>query len=612
MDEKNRYLEEYYKNEYDANKQMAIANVLGGVFILIVWVLYLTNVFTIHGGLRIVIDIMLPIDALILFSPIFYIKSKHIKKPGFKYFVIFSFVLVIGVLNMFIPKHATLGWAICIILTNHYYNPKLGRTVFITVLASVLVCMYIAMFIGEYDPYLLGNGIIKDGEILWPNVPSERLEMLNNMIRNGENRFIKVFFLYYLPRSAALTIIFFVCNSLNKRTYNLLVSEIRVNSSQEKINTELNVAKDIQLATLPREFVTNQDVEVLAEIKAAKEVGGDFYDYVNIDDTHIAIVIGDVSGKGIPAAMFMMKTITCFKNFIRKDKTPAEILREVNASIFDGNDAKMFVTCFLGILDTKTGTFEYANAGHCAPVIGSNRHYRYLHCKTGFILGVTKDVYVFDEKTELKKNETVMLYTDGITEARNKKGEFYGDIRFLNFLNSRDFTCTLQVHHDLKDSIAHFTQGAEQSDDITFLSLKYQGDKCEIAEELFDINTNPVSEMLDYIENFCQKNGLNKEFTNRLLVVGDEMLSNIKTHGYKNQEGTIFIRLVKNFTTNEFSITIIDKAPAFNQLEVNNSSIADQNAQAGGLGILIVKNLMDEYAYDYINEKNILILRKKF
>ena len=204
MDEKNRYLEEYYKNEYDANKQMAIATVLGGVFILIVWVLYLTNVFTIHGGLRIVIDIMLPIDALILFSPIFYIKSRHIKKPGFKYFVIFSFVLVIGVLNMFIPKHATLGWAICIILTNHYYNPKLGRTVFITVLVSVLVCMYVAMFIGEYDPYLLGNGVIKDGEILWPNVPSERLEMLSNMIRNGENRFIKVFFLYYLPRSAAL------------------------------------------------------------------------------------------------------------------------------------------------------------------------------------------------------------------------------------------------------------------------------------------------------------------------------------------------------------------------------------------------------------------------
>ena len=616
MDERARYLEEYYKNEYDANKQMALANAFGGVFVLIIWILYLTGVFTIHGGLFIIISIMLPIDAIILFTPVLYIKSHHIKKPGFKYFVIFSFILVMALLNMFIPKHATLGWAICIILTNHYYNPKLGKVVFFTVLGAVLVCMYAGMFIGEYDPHLLGEGVVDaNGVIQWPDGPKERWDMLINMANNGNNRFLKVFLLYYLPRSAMLTIIFFVCNSLNKRTYKLLVNEIAVNTSQQKMNTELNVAKDIQLATLPKEFITNQDVEVLAEIKAAKEVGGDFYDYFNVDDEHIAVVIGDVSGKGIPAAMFMMKTITCFKNFIRKNKSPAEILREVNHSIYDGNEAKMFVTCFLGILNTKTGIFEYANAGHCKPVIGNNRHYRYLNCQTGFILGATENAFVTDEQIELKKNESVILYTDGITEAKNPQGELYGDIRFLNFLNSHNFTCTLQVHHDLKDSVANFVKDAEQSDDITFLTLTFQGDKCNMEEREYDTAKNQISEMLSFIEDFCQKNKIDKQFTHQLLIVGDELLSNIKKHGYKDNDGTIFIRLVNNLTTNEFSITIIDKAPAFNQFSVNNSSIKDKdanNTKEGGLGILIVKKLMDEYVYDYINEKNIVVLRKKF
>ena len=170
MDKRERELEEYYKeyyrNEYDANKQMALANAFGGIFILIIWILYLTGVFTIHGGLFIVVSIMLPIDALILFTPVFYIKTKYIQKPGFKYFVIFSFILVMGLLNMFIPKHATLGWAICIILTNHYYNPKLGKIVFFTVLCAVLVCMYAGMFIGEYDPHLLGEGIVDSNGLI--------------------------------------------------------------------------------------------------------------------------------------------------------------------------------------------------------------------------------------------------------------------------------------------------------------------------------------------------------------------------------------------------------------------------------------------------------------
>ena len=194
----------------------------------------------------------------------------------------------------------------------------------------MLVCLYISLFIGEYDANLLGVKEIKDGGALEIFGIKERFDLMHEQLVNGQNRYIQVFVYSYLPRALLFTIIFIVCNSLNVRTYKLLVEEINVNSEQEKTKTELEVAKDIQLATLPTSFVTSKDIEIQAELKAAKEVGGDFYDYFVLDDDHTAILIGDVSGKGIPAAMFMMKTITCFKNFMSASKTPAEIMKEVN------------------------------------------------------------------------------------------------------------------------------------------------------------------------------------------------------------------------------------------------------------------------------------------
>ena len=173
-------------------------------------------------------------------------------------------------------------------------------------------------------------------------------------------------------------LVFFVSNALNKRTYQLLVNEIHVNSEQEKTKTELEVAKEIQLATLPNEIATSKDIEIVAEPRAAKEVGGDFYDYFKIDEDYTAIVIGDISGKGVPAALFMMKTITCFKNFVGPNKKPSQILKEVNAALYDNNFQNMFVTCFLAILNNKTGELEFANAGHNPPVIGKNQNFRYF------------------------------------------------------------------------------------------------------------------------------------------------------------------------------------------------------------------------------------------
>ena len=625
--ERQKYLEAYYDNEADANKQMSIANAAAAIYMLAIWIFYLTGFFKTHSDITVVlINIFFPVGILVLFTPLLYVFKfkQQLRKPNYKYFVLYSFVFVIAVLNVILPKHSAIAWALCILMTNHYYNPKVGLVVFIAVIVASFGAMFGGMFVGEFDANLLfGNEIMQEvnTQEIFANGPAARYEMLNKLYSMGKgffdldyNRYLGSIVFYFFPRVVILVLVFLVSRALNKRTYKLLVSEINVNSEQAKTKTELEVAKEIQLATLPSEIATSKDVEIVAELKAAKEVGGDFYDYFRIDDDHTAIVIGDISGKGVPAAMFMMKTITCFKNFIAPNKSPSQILKEVNAALYDNNHMNMFVTCFLAILNKKTGELEFANAGHNPPIVGSNFKYHYLKCQTGFILGGLKDAFVVDEKIALNPGESITLYTDGVTEARNAEGGFYGEERFLNFFNSRDFTGLVEIHHAIKDDIAKFTDNYEQSDDITVISMRYQGDDCVYLEKSFDAKIENIPEALKVVEQFCEEQSINLEFQNSLLVVADELYSNIVKHGYNNQGGEVFTRLLYNKDKKEFVLTVIDRAPAFNQLEVNNNPLdGDVNkAQVGGLGILIVKKIMSQYAYDRINNKNILVLRKRF
>ena len=625
--ERSKYLEAYYSNEADANKQMSLANAAAAIYMLAIWICYLTDFFKKHSVVtEVLINVFFPIGILVLLSPLLYvfIYKKQLRKPNYKHFVLYSFVFVIAVLNVILPKHSAIAWALCILMTNHYYNPKVGLGVFIAVIVASFGAMFGGMFVGEFDANLLfGNEIMAsiNTQEIYANGPKERFEMLNKLYSMGNgffdldyNRYLGSVVFYFFPRAVILLLVFLVSRALNKRTYKLLISEINVNSEQQKTKTELEVAKEIQLNTLPSEISTSKDIEIVAELKAAKEVGGDFYDYFTIDDDHTAIVVGDISGKGIPAAMFMMKTITCFKNLVAPNKTPAQILREVNATLYDNNNSQMFVTCFLAILDKKTGVLEFANAGHNPPIIGSNFKFHYLKCQHGFVLGGLKDAFVVDEKITLGHGESITIYTDGITEARNAAGGFYGEERLLNFFNSREFTCVVEIHHALKDDMAKFTDNYEQSDDITVLTLQYRGDECFYVEKSFDARLENIQTGLDVVEEFCDEHHVNFEFKTNLLVVADELYSNIVKYGYENNGGEVFTRLLFNKDKNEFVFTVIDRAPAFNPLDVDNSPLqGDVNEmKIGGLGILIVKKIMTQYAYDRINGKNILVLRKKF
>lgn len=613
--EARKFHDAYYDNEADANRHMSYVNGAAGVLALIIWVLYLTKVFTIPDHFFPVVVALFPTASVLLFVPLFLVRTKLIRKSGYKYFIMFSLLAVVIALNISVPKHSVLFWPFVILIANHYYNPTVGRVVFIITLVSMLICMYLGMFFGEFDENLFGGGVIKpDGSIGTVETFEERRELLAKLAQQGNNRYVKVLIFYYFPRAMIVALFFMVSNLLNKRTYKLLDAEIRAHDEQEKAKTELEVAKSIQLNTLPEEFASRDGVEILGELRAAKEVGGDFYDYIATDDEHVAIIIGDVSGKGVPAAMFMMKTITSFRDFATKGKTPSEILKAVNSSIYKGNTDSMFVTCFLAILNKKTGKLVYANAGHNPPVIGSNRNFKFLKTTPSLILGCFESANVVDEEVVLKPGESITLYTDGITEARNNNGGFFGEERLINVFNSIDYTCTIELHHQIKDQIAEFIKGAPQSDDITLLTLRYQGDRLEYDDKYFEAKKEKTIEMLNFIESFCDKHKFPEEFKNQLMVVGDELISNIINHGYENNGGPIYMRLLFNESTKQFVLTLVDKAKEFNQLSVDNSPIEGdaKKQKVGGLGILIVKNIMTDSSYQRINDKNILVLKKSF
>ncbi len=614
--ERNRYLEAYYDNEADANRQMSFANAMAAGLIFIIWMFYVTGFFKIVNATLPLINTIFPITILILLSPMVYAIwfKKHLRKKNYKFFVIFSFIAVVAALNIILPKHNVIGWALCLLVTNHYYNPKVGLIVFISVIVLSLFCMYGSMFIGEYDPNLLGQGIVQGDEIIQPGNASERFTYLHNLLVAGENKYLEALLNFYLPRAALLTLLFVVCNSLNKRTYTLLVKEINVKGEQEKTHTELEVAKEIQLNTLPPEFVSNKEIEIQAELLPAKEVGGDFYDYFFLDKNHIGLVIADVSGKGIPAAMFMMKTITCFKNYVSIDKSPAETLKQVNATISKNNESQMFVTCFFAIINTVTGEMQYANAGHNPPVVGQKKNYKFLPVKSGFVLGPLKDIFVEDETYMLDSGDTVTLYTDGITEAKNPKQELYSAKRLLDKFNEKEYSCLVELHHVIKDDVDHFADGEPQADDMTYITLKYHGDDYNFKEYTYRGNKDNLPKMLDDIKQFSQNNNFEEGFVNNLLVVADEMLSNVVKYAYKEYVDELFIRLLYNNDKKEFVLTIIDKGDEFDPFTVNASPLEGdiKDRKEGGLGILIVKTLMSEYAYDRINHKNIVTLKKQF
>lgn len=252
-----------------------------------------------------------------------------------------------------------------------------------------------------------------------------------------------------------------------------------VTAEKERMGAELNVANQIQASMLPcifPAFPDRREFDIYATMEPAKEVGGDFYDFFLVDDNHIALVMADVSGKGVPAALFMVIAKTLLKNTTQSGLSPKEVLEKVNNQLCENNDAEMFVTVWLGILEISTGRMKCANAGHEYPAIRPRGgEYALVQDKHGFVLAGMEGVRYREYELKLNPGDSLFVYTDGVTEATNASNELYGTKRMLDALNlGRDTGCAGLLQTVRKD-IDTFVGEAPQFDDITMLSMIYKG-----------------------------------------------------------------------------------------------------------------------------------------
>ena len=264
------------------------------------------------------------------------------------------------------------------------------------------------------------------------------------------------------------------------------IGEVRtVTAEKERIDAELDMAAGIQLSQLPRKFPVfpeRTEFDIFASMTPAKEVGGDFYDFFLIDDNRLALVIADVSGKGVPAALFMMSSKMLINNYALFGGTPAEIISAVNGRVCENNSDNMFVTVWLGILEISTGKMTCCNAGHEYPVIKrAGGGFELVNDKHGLFVGTMPGIRYTDYEIQLDKGDTLFVYTDGVPEATNAAEELFGNERMLAALNSAPEGCPLdELLQTVKEHVDEFVGDAPQFDDLTMLAIRYN-DNCGAA-----------------------------------------------------------------------------------------------------------------------------------
>lgn len=392
----------------------------------------------------------------------------------------------------------------------------------------------------------------------------------------------------------------------------------KITAEKERIGAELNVATKIQADMLPSifpAFPRNGEFDVYASMDPAKEVGGDFYDFFMVDDRHLALVMADVSGKGVPAALFMVISKTLLKNNAMQGISPSEVLYKTNNELCQGNDEMMFVTVWLGILDIETGDLTYANGGHEYPaVMRAGGDFELVVENHDLVLAAMEGVPFNEYSMHLNPGDRLFVYTDGVPEATSTENELYGTDRMLEILNRHKTSTLEEMLKGVRADIDEFAVGAPQFDDITMLGFDYMGaKKVELTVPATD---EELVHIQSVIEAELEKNNCNPATTVSIMIAVEEIFVNIAHYAYQNEPDESKHKAIVNILVdgNPKTITMefIDQGIPYNPLEKEDPDItlSAEERGIGGLGIYMVKQSMDDVRYVHEDGCNKLTLIK--
>jgi len=383
-------------------------------------------------------------------------------------------------------------------------------------------------------------------------------------------------------------------------------------AAKERMESELRIARDIQISSLPRTFPDRTEFDLFASMDPAKEVGGDFYDFFFVDDDTFFLAVGDVSGKGVPAALFMMTVKTLLKTEALRAIPPDEILRRVNRLICPDNSSFMFVTIVCATLNVKTGDVWFGNAGHNPPLVSSGTGSAdYLELPPSPVLGIMEDAVFTSEHLTLGAGGTLFFYTDGVTEAVNAQDEFYSDERLKEALVGLAGESMRQTVGSIRENVRQFVSSTAQFDDITMLALRLKSTTLRgLAHLVVPAELDSLDRINETISACAAKLPGVRERKADLELAVEEVMTNIIFHAYSDCSGTVQIDCMRDDDADAFIVEFTDEGVPFDVLALPDPVLAADIAEReiGGLGVYLVKQLMDSVEYRNDGGRNILTL----
>ena len=411
---------------------------------------------------------------------------------------------------------------------------------------------------------------------------------------------------------AMLILIVWYAGRNNKR---LIESTAR----NQSIENELNIARKIQMAMLPTRFPPFPDypnINAYGEVIPAKEVGGDLFDFC-IRENKLFFCVGDVSGKGVPASIVMSMTRSIFRSFSSYINSPAQIVTQMNDSLSgEGNDQNMFVTLFLGVLDLSTGELKYCNAGHNAPIHLRLDDFTILDCVANLPLGVLSGFTYQEQEAKMEIGDSLFLYTDGLTEAENSAHEQFGEERMNERLAVSGERLPEQIIADMQQAVHSFVGDAEQSDDLTMFAIRLlqnteyriQNTEYRNSEHYSLVMRNDIQQIPTLAE-WVEMIGLPQELNMPINLALEEAVSNVMLYAYPGKSGQVIVECDKS---DKLVFTITDSGVPFDPTQQEDPDVTQsaEDRPIGGLGIFLVRQIMDDIRYERKDNKNILTLIK--
>ena len=406
----------------------------------------------------------------------------------------------------------------------------------------------------------------------------------------------------------ALTGIFTVAFIAHRLVRNLLkLNEIQI--KEQHIEDELAIASTIQQALLPSGKLNPSihSIDINGLQIPAKFVGGDLYDYY-VRDNKLLFCVGDVSGKGVPAALLMTISHSMFRTVSAREDHPEQIMETLNSSISDNNPDIMFITMFLGVMDLSTGIIRYCNAGHNPPIVIRNGQAELLSTEPSLLLGVEMNARYTANELTLSPGDTLFLYTDGLTEAENIRKELFGERRALETAATSGTLTASEQMERMHQAVHTFVDGAEQSDDLTMLVIRFTGNDNTLC---MSNDIEELNKLEPFLNGIFERENLDMSMLPQIDLALEEAVTNIIMYAYpEGEKGTA--ELTVEVADGQISATLIDCGTPFNPLQQQeaNLDVSLEERKIGGLGIHLIKEIMDVVEYAYEDGRNVLKMKK--